>query len=108
MEATEVISNGKSSKNKSISDASAKVKQPRKVRPAPVAYAASDLKEPNFPLPKVAQKGVGFNTLPIYASFSLTPDGEALCIKKTKSEGVRLSDGRLFDGANLTVHQLVW
>lgn len=82
MEATEVISNGKASKNKGFTDPSAKTKQPRKARPAPVAYAANDLKEPNFALPKVAQKGVGFNTLPIYASFSLTPDGEALCIAR--------------------------
>jgi hypothetical protein len=110
MEATETAPNGKAAKNNIVSAGKTTTKRQRRARPAPAAYSAQQLKEVTFSLPKVAQQGIAFQSefLKIYSTFSLTADGESVCIKKSKSEAVRLSDGHLFDGANLTVYQLVW
>src|SRR4028119_2064757 len=96
--------NGKSAPN----TAKPSVKRARRARPAPAAYSAQQLKDVSFGLPKVAQQGIAFQSesLKIYSTFSLTADGESVCVKKSRSEAVRLSDGHLFDGANLTVYQL--
>lgn len=110
MEATETASNGKQTgKNTRITNET-KPKQQRRQRPVPVAFSAQELKAVAFGLPKVAQKGISFDSkaLRLYAPFSLTADGESICVKKSKSEAIRLIDGCLFDAAGLTVYPLIW
>ncbi len=110
MEATEVVNNGKQTGKNSRNTSEAKPKQPRKHRPVPVSFSAQELKLVTFGLPKVAQKGISFDSkaLRLYAPFSLTADGESICVKKSKSEGIRLTDGYLFDAGGLTVYPLIW
>jgi len=106
MEETQTLTNGKTN----TTTGNKKERKPRRPRPAPLAYSADDVRDVTFGLPKVAQKGIAFqsSSLSTYKPFSLTAGGEALYIKLNKSVGVRLSDGSIFDGADLTVYPLVW
>ncbi len=110
MEATEQASNGKRTRGNTQETVSTQAaRSPRKRRKPPLVFKSDELKEPVMRLPKVSQRGVSIETLETRKhTFSLTPDGESLNIKLSKSQSFCISDSRLYDHEGLTVYPYSW
>jgi hypothetical protein len=110
MEATETTNNGKRTRGNTQETVSTQAaRTPRKRRKPPLAFKSDELKEPVIRLPKVSQRGVSIEVLETRKhTFALTPDGESINIKLSKSESFCVSEPRLYDHEGLTVYPYSW
>ena len=110
MEATETTNNGKRTRNNSQEVATASsARTPRKRRKPPMVFKSDELKEPVIRLPKVSQRGVSIDNLETRKhTFALTPDGESINVKLSRSQSFCVSESRLYDHEGLTVYPYSW
>jgi hypothetical protein len=110
MEAVETNTNNKRGTKPSIDNGNAQpARTPRKRRKPPMVFKSDELKEPAMRLPRVSQRGVSIEVLETRKhTFALTPDGESLNIKLTKSQSFCISESRLYDHEGLTVYPYSW
>jgi hypothetical protein len=110
MEAVETNTNNKRGTKPSTDNGNAQpARTPRKRRKPPLMFKSDELKDPVLRLPKVSQRGVSIDVIETRKrSFALTPDGESINIKLSKSESFCVSEPRLYDHEGLTVYPYLW
>jgi hypothetical protein len=110
MEAVETNTNNKrGTKNPQDNGSTQQARKPRRLRKPPMVFKSDELKEPVMRLPKVSQRGVSIETLETRKhTFALTPDGESLNIKLSKSQSFCIDQSRLYDHEGLTVYPYSW
>lgn len=110
MEAVETNTNNKrSAKNTQDNGNAQPARTRRKFRKPPMVFKSDELKAPVIGMPKVSQRGVSIDTLETRKhSFALTPDGESVNIKLSKTQSLCISEPRLYDHEGLTVYPYVW